>query len=351
MRILFLTEGTTIPASRFRVGQFLPYFRDRGVQCTVRPGYGDHYNQIASTPLGTPYKLTKRLLRVLRSLDAAQFDLVFLQRPAIPHTPLPEQLINHLNRRTIFDVDDAIFLNPDGTTNPRLQHTFSTIVDEVHHLICGNSFLADAAQAPHKTSIIPTVIDCQRYSPTPDRKSRFHSDDPIIGWMGTASNFKSLESVVPALRHILDQHPNTRFRVVSNADFPPLGDHPQFQYIPWSAADEIDLLRSFDIGLMPLLDIPTSYGKCGFKMIQYMAVGTAVISSPVGANIDIYQGSDAGYLADGIDDWSQAMTTLLQDAEHRHQCGLSGRQHVLRHYSIQSVIDPYMTLFEQVANA
>lgn len=350
MRILFLTEGTTVPASRFRVGQFLPYFRDRGLECVVRAGYGDHYNQIAPTPLGTPYKMSKRLLRIIRSVDAAAFDVVFLQRPAVPHTPLPEQLIHRLNRRTIFDVDDAIFLNADGTANQRYEHTFSTIVDEVCHVICGNDFLAQAAAAPQKTTIIPTVIDCERYSPATDRQ-KYLADDKelIIGWMGTAGNFKSLDLVVPALRQVLDKHENTRFRVVSNARFKPLADHPQCESIPWSADAEIDLLRSFDIGLMPLLDIPVSYGKCGFKMIQYMAVGTAVVSSSVGANIDIFEGSGAGFLADNTAEWVQALELLINDALKRRRCGESGRQHVLKNYSIRSVIDQYMALFEEVA--
>ena len=48
MRILFLTEGRTVPASRFRVGQFLPHFERRGIHPTVVEAYGPRYNALRS---------------------------------------------------------------------------------------------------------------------------------------------------------------------------------------------------------------------------------------------------------------------------------------------------------------
>ncbi len=348
MRILFLTEGTTIPASRFRVGQFIPHFRDRGIECVVRPGYGDLYNQIAPTPLGAPYKLVTRLMRIVRSVDAGAFDVVFLQRPALPFTALPEQLIHGLNDRTIFDVDDAIFLAPDGSDHPTAGPAFAAIVDTVEHVICGNTFLADRVDHPDKTTVIPTVIDCERYRPAAD--STAAGDDLTIGWMGTASNFHSLRIVAPVVEQFLDDHPDTRFRIVSNETFPDLAHHPRVEEIRWSSETEIPLLQSFDIGLMPLVDTPASRGKCGFKMIQYMAVGTPVISSPVGANVDIFQGSDAGFLAGDHAAWGRALERLVDDEQHRLDCGRSARQHAVEYYSIRSVIDDYIELFSTVAS-
>lgn len=348
MRILFLTEGTTIPASRFRVGQFLPHFRERGIECVVRPGYGDLYNKIAPTPAGSAYKLGTRLLRIAQTMDAGQFDLVFLQRPTLPFTPLPELLVHALNRHTIFDVDDAIFLAPDGTEHRRRQITFETIVDRVQQVICGNSWLAEHADHPAKTTVIPTVIDCGRYTPGP---SEYADDYITIGWMGTSSNFGSLRTIVPTLRQVLDDHEEARFRIVSNGPFAEFEGHPQCEQIRWSADAEIELLRSFDIGLMPLVDTLNSRGKCGFKMIQYMAVGTPVVSSPVGANVEIFEGSDAGHLTTTPDEWRRALHTLIADADQRRRCSQSARDHVVENYSIRSVIDDYIELFEEVASS
>lgn len=350
MRVLFLTEGTTVPASRFRVGQFLPYFRERGVEVHVRAGYGDLYNKIAPTALGAPYKIMTRLYRIASSLDVRSFDIVFFQRPALPFTALPEVFIHRLNGRTIFDVDDAIFLNPDGTENPKLDATFERIVDTVEQVICGNSFLANRAARPEKTKVIPTVIDTDRYEPA-ERDYDDYNDEgkTVIGWMGTAGNFPSLRLIMPALRRFLDSHESAVFRIVSNAPFPDLQGHRGFEEIPWSAETEIDLLRSFDVGIMPLVDTLSSCGKCGFKMIQYMAVGTPVIASPVGANVEIFEGSNAGVLAGNSEEWEEALIDLVASKTRRRECGQSARRHAVEKYSIRSVIDDYMEIFERVA--
>lgn len=348
-RILFLTEGTTIPASRFRVGQFIPYFQERDIECVVRPGYGDLYNQVTTSALGNLYKAAAKLRQFARCFDVGSFDAVFFQRPLIPYTPWPQLVLDSLNNRTIFDVDDAIFFDNEGDIHPRRMKTFQTIVERVRKVICGNEFLADYAASPEKTTIIPTVIDCDRYTPSSPPEN-VPGTNITIGWMGTSSNFYSLKPIIPVIRQILEQHDSVRFRIVSNAAFPYLREQSNVEEIRWSAETEINLLRSFDIGLMPLANHPRCMGKCGFKMIQYMAVGTPVVASPVGANVEIFEGSSAGFLADEPARWYKALNELIEDETQRQMYGKSAREHVVANYSIRSVIDDYVELFEQVAS-
>ncbi|MCB9655217.1 MAG: glycosyltransferase family 4 protein [Deltaproteobacteria bacterium] len=287
-----------------------------------------------------------RLRRGLASLKSRGFDFVFFQRTAIPETAIFEKLSNQLNPRTIFDFDDAIFLGPSGAASLLRQRAFKAATSFSRHLIAGNRFLAESAEAPGKTSVIPTVIDADRYSPTkPGAQARYGT---TIGWMGTSTNFRFLEYVAPAIQRVLAQDKRVRLRLVSNAYCPVFKAHPQVEQIPWSAEKELELLRSFDVGIMPLEDNQLTRGKCAFKMILYMAVGCPVVVSPVGANIDVLDQSEAGYLAPDHETWAARLIELVSNEALRRSMGAAGRARVVSTYSVASVIDRYIEIFEKV---
>jgi hypothetical protein len=348
MKVLFLTNGVTEPASRFRVLQFVPHFEEAGVRCVLRTAYGRRYNQLAGTAAGPAYKVACRLKRAAYTLLADGYDVVFLQRTAIPSSALPERIAAMRNGRTIFDFDDSIFLGPDTRESVSRRRAFDQAIRSSAHVVAGNRYLAEQANAPGKTSVIPTVVDTDRYVPPAEPR------DParvVIGWMGTQTNFVFFPQLVPAVLRILAEFPETIFRVVSNATVPGLVGHPQVEQIPWSEKSEIPLLQSFDIGTMPLYDSEVARGKCGFKMIQYMAVGSAVVVSAVGANPDILGTSGAGRLVSGTEETYAALRELVTDAGVRRRMGDAGRSHAVAQYSVRSVLDRYLRLFEQVAAA
>lgn len=345
LKVLFITEGTTVPASRFRVHQFVPHLRDRGIECTIRAGYGDGYNQWASTPAAPVYKLACSLRRIPYCLDADRFDVVFLQRPALPFTAAAEKLANWRNPHTIFDVDDAVFLHPDGSPNDRQHQAFRQIVARCAHVICGNEYLAEHTRDLSPTTVIPTVIDTERYQPGCDDGA---DDGVTIGWMGTASNFRSLNMIAPALRRLAQHNDDVEIRLISNERFEPLDGIDNVHQTPWDPDREVDQLQQFDIGLMPLVDTAGSRGKCGFKAIQYMAVQLPVIASAVGVNTDIVT-EQTGILVDDAAEFGDAIEQLVGDAGLRRRMGKAGRRRVCRHYSVNAVIDRYVELFEAVA--
>lgn len=61
------------------------------------------------------------------------------------------------------------------------------------------------------------------------------------------------------------------------------------EVLPWTEATETQLIQKFDIGIMPLSDSLWERGKCGYKLIQYMACGVLVVASAVGVNKQIIQ--------------------------------------------------------------
>ncbi|MGZ9928063.1 glycosyltransferase, partial [Escherichia coli] len=61
------------------------------------------------------------------------------------------------------------------------------------------------------------------------------------------------------------------------------------------------------MGLMPLPETEWALGKCGFKAIQYMALGIPAVVSGIGANKVIVPNGQAGYLCTTQDDWYTAL--------------------------------------------
>lgn len=346
MRILFLTEGTLAPSSRFRVLQFLPHFEREGIECDVVPGYGPRYNELAKSRLAAPYKLYARSQRFVRSWTRPRPDLLFLQRPILPFTPLPEHLLTMRDIPSVFDVDDAIFYAPDSSDSARRWQTFRYCVRRASHYFAGNAFLAEQGGAPEKTSIMPTVIDTDRYHPGVSTLRR--PGEVVIGWIGSATTTRYLDQVLPALQRVRDRYPQVRVRVVSAQMPPHLAAEERFEFIPWSLDGELDALHSFDIGIMPMEQTRVSLGKCGFKMIQYMAMGTAVVADPFGANAEIFEGSGAGALASSPDEWTAALSQLIEDTEYRRQCGENARAHAEARYSIRAVLPRYLAHFERL---
>ena len=345
MRMLFLTEGPEIPSSRYRVEQFVPHFEAAGIRCTVRFAYGTTYNRVNERPWAAVYKTATRLRRAAWTVLPGKWDLIFLQRSALPGTAAPERLRHAFgSARIVFDVDDAIYLGPDFGPSPLRAAKFRDLARISDAVIAGNSHLAERVAAPKKTVVIPTAVDTEVYQPPPAR-------DPsrlVVGWMGTSSNFPSLREVLPALLRTIAPRPNAVLRIVSNGRLPELDSEQRVEQQAWSAETEVRQLQSFDVGLMPLLDTEATLGKCGFKMLQYMAVGAAPLASGVGANLDLVGRSQSALLLPPRGDWEAALGRLLDDAEQRAALQQRARAHVHAHYSVRTTVPRYLELFRRL---
>jgi hypothetical protein len=99
---------------------------------------------------------------------------------------------------------------------------------------------------------------------------------------------------------------------------------------------------------MPLPDLPWERGKCGYKLIQYMASSLPAVASPVGANGDIVVPGETGFLAETRADWVSALTELARDPALRQRMGMAGRRRAERHYSLQAMAPEFIDLLSNV---
>lgn len=340
IRVLFLTKYCRQGASsRYRSFQYLPMLSEAGFDCTVEPLFDDAYlAELYDTRRVSRGRVLARLLRRLTVVAAARrFDLVFLEKEILPYfLTLPERWLGLINLPYVADYDDALHHQYDqhGSWWVRrlLGNKIATVMRHATVVTAGNAYLADYARRVGAgwVEVIPTVIDVSRYSFGP---SLLQSKRPlIVGWIGSPSTTRYLEAIGPALAEVCRTH-DVQVRLIGAGPVE-LPEVP-LERLPWIEAEEVAQLKRFDIGIMPLPDEPWERGKCGFKLIQYMACGLPVLASPVGVNCEIVEPGVNGFLADSVSQWIEALNTLLDDADLRQRLGAAGRCKVERQYSIQ----------------
>lgn len=338
MKILLLSRYSRLGASsRVRFFQYLPYFQSQSVDVTIEPFFSDCY-------LRALYNGGSRWNEVLRGfarrclalLGARRFDVVIVEKELFPFLPATaERFLRLIGLPYIVDYDDALFHRYDCHPNAVVRQLLGLKIDAVMRhsaaVIAGNNYLAERAQkaGARKIKIIPTVVDVDRYQP----KLKTAGDPPIVGWIGTPQTSRYLRPLLSVFKSI-QKEMSVRFVFVGAREQDFAGS--PVEVWPWSEETEVEFIQQFDIGIMPLEDTPWERGKCGYKLIQYMACGVPVVASPVGVNVEIVVPEKNGLLADSIEEWDRALRSLLYaDSSVRENMGCAGRARVEEWYSLK----------------
>src|SRR5205807_10650702 len=100
---------------------------------------------------------------------------------------------------------------------------------------------------------------------------------------------------------------------------------------------EADFLASITIGVMPLEDGPWERCKCSYKMLQYMAAGRPCVVSPVGMNSQLLREAELGRRATTIDQWTEALSSLIAGRAGAARMGAAGRALAVARYSVAAL--------------
>lgn len=325
--------GPLAASTRYRLSQYAPGLMRVGINLQIRHLLGDVYlrRQFGGGALPIAVLLKSGLARFSDLLKQNDYDLVMLHCELFPLMPgwLERVLIR---KPYIYDFDDAFFLKYRvgrfSIASPLLGRKFDTVMAGAAAVTAGNQVLAAyAGQQNLNTQYLPTVVDTDRYLA---RLSMRGSGVLTVGWIGSPSTANYLSELVVPLSTIGKEGP-VRFIVIGGKA--PCVPNVTVVQLAWDVNTELDLINSFDIGVMPLLDDDWARGKCAFKLIQYMACAVAVIASPVGANVDVING-ECGLMASTSQDWIDAFRTLRDQPDKRRHLGQAGRARVVSHYSL-----------------
>lgn len=345
-------------SSRLRTYQYLPFLEQNNYKIDVSCLYDDDYLQ-------TYYQTKKRSVakvarcyfrRLVTLLSVYKYDVVYIEKELFPFLPaVCERLLRYTGVKYIVDYDDAVFHNYDSSKNVLVRLFLSKKIDAVMKssgiVVVGNHYLCDRAiQAGAKQlRTLPTVIDAARYS----LKNKKTSDNTlVIGWIGSPYTQKYLLAIADDMRSLSEKLNITLRFVGANEQILPSFHGVNVEIIPWSEETEVASIQSFDIGIMPLPDEKFEHGKCGYKLIQYMACGIPVIASDIGVNRDIVVGSQCGLLVDTISSetasWDQAVLTMLSDAEQYRRFSHNALEAVESVYSMQVQQQKLLTVFNEL---
>ena len=354
MRVLFLPRYTRLGASsRIRAYQYFPHLAEHGVEIEVSPLVEDAYlDQLYAGQDKQWLKVAQAYGRRIRYLLNKQdkVDVLWIQKELLPNMPAWfEKILLHHDIPYVLDYDDATFLNytqGHPLKQALLGQKIARLIRGATLVIAGNDYLADYAKksGANWVEILPSVIDGHHYP----QQAQFQNDVFTIGWVGTPTTTKYLQNIRDVLVEFCATH--SAQIILVGAEQQDFGDLP-IKYMDWSEATEAEIIASFDVGIMPLTDTDWERGKCGYKLLQYMACGVPTIARDVGANRTIVEHNHTGFLVNTSSEWLHAWQTLYHQAETRRTMGQAGYRKLLSTFELQVTAPQLHQLLQAVAKS
>jgi glycosyltransferase involved in cell wall biosynthesis len=313
---------------------------------------GDGYIENLYSDGGLPFSiiLSGYLKRIFWLLRACSFDLIWIEKELFPWLPSwAEDILVCFHIPIVVDYDDAIShpyaFHKNRIVKAILGNKIDKIMREAALVIVGNDYLGQQAQraGAKRVEYIPSVVDQHKWFPKTPSKIGFR-----IGWIGSPVTAPYLSIIKEPLMKLCDD-PGTTLVIIGAGSHDYLPGVRKVE-LPWTEETEARNVNSFDVGIMPLPNGHFEEGKCGYKLIQYMASGLPVVASPVGVNKQIVDEDVTGYLASNAEEWYSVLFDLRNNIEKRAKMGEAGRKKFEEKYSLDITAPRLLNLLISVVN-
>ena len=308
MKLLILTNNPERASFRQRIGIYLDILRAAGV---------DH--RVAKIPQNS--WLRRKFFR-----QAMDFDAVFMHKRRL--NLLDAVWARKYCKKIVYDFDDAVMYDPNKPKRDSIAHynSFSRTAKISDMVIAGNSYLAEhALKFNPNVKVLATGLDTGLYN----IKVNKNNDGKVrLVWIGSKSTLPYLAGIKPALEEIGLRFKNVVLRIIAD-DFFDLRNM-EVEKLRWQNETEPADLMTGDIGLSPLPDDRFTRGKCGFKILQYMAAGLPSIVSPVGVNSEYVRQDVTGLFACDTAGYTEKISVLVKDSKLRTSMGQTALADVRR---------------------
>ncbi len=357
LKVLFLAahRPNRSPSQRYRFEQYFSYFKSVGIDYKLAYIITAEDDAVFYSGGGILKKfniLVKSIFkRFKHKSQYNNYDIVFVQREALMiGWTYFERSIKKSKAKFIFDFDDSIWLMDISQANKKFEwlknpEKTAKIIRFADMIFAGNAYLANYAKHYNSNvKVVPTTIDTDFHKPILSQRNK---EVVTIGWSGSITTIKHFEYALEFLKELKLKYGNRiAFAVMGDDTYEnaELG----IKGIAWSVETEVETLNTFDIGIMPLPDDEWAKGKCGLKGLSYMACEIPTVMSPVGVNTEIIQQGENGFLANTKQEWIEAISKLIDDAQLRSSVGKNARNTVLNNYSVLAQRENYVKFFKEV---
>ena len=179
-------------------------------------------------------------------------------------------------------------------------------------VVVSTPFLAEqvARWGDVPVELIRNGIDVTRFP----RRLHMPARPVTIGWTGSvghrSGDLEILRAPFAKLPDTMHYHHTGHWR--AHPSFGEKTGLPEDRYstLPLLTASEYPHGFVFDIGLVPLADVPFNRAKSWIKGLEYAAAGIPVVASPVGEYVVLAEEHGIGRLAKTTQDWVRELTVL-----------------------------------------
>lgn len=355
-KILFLTPYPfdTAPSQRLRFEAFLPYFKTNGYAIIQRSFVslsfwkiiytkGNYFRKTAYTFLGY-VNLLFTLLTIRR------YDIIYIHLWVAPFgPPIFEWLFKKMARKTIYDIDDMLYVGDTSRFNKLVSVLKSNrnalyLLKHADHVIVSTDMnYSKASELNRNVTNIPVCVDTEKYFPQKRKKEKI-----VVGWTGSKSTSKYLKVLDPIFKRLVCDN---RIEILVIGDEGYSVEGIKIRSIPWNADTEVRDINEIDIGIYPLPDELWVLGKGGGKALQYMSLMIPVVGTAIGESNKIVDDSVNGYLIPVLDseDWFKKIMNLVEDETLRVKLGENGRKKVAEEYSLKRNFHKYIAVFNELS--
>lgn len=271
------------------------------------------------------------------------FDVVVFQKQYTRWHVLIAKWARILGKTVVFDIDDA----PSRTNNKKTLENVAKMISGSSLVLAGCDKLVEfTSQYNSNVLLVPSTVKLENY----ESSDRVVSDDGVftLGWIGNGAHYRDdlVQILAEPLRRLAQLYP-LRLKIVGACGVEQLREVfsaidglevDLIDQIDWASPTATrDAMQGVDVGLYPLLENNFNPYKCGFKALEYMALGIPVIVTPVSVSADIVRDGVDGYICASDDAWVQAIESLVKDVALRKKMGEYGMEQVKAHYSTKGV--------------